>query len=106
MNRTVLAIGILITAALVGVFFMVLGKDPQFIESPLVGRVAPPFALQAVGTHEIIDLTQYRGKPVVLNFWPTWPQPSCDRPPAPPQAPQLTGRRLPFVALAYQPPAP
>lgn len=102
MNRTVLAIGTLITAALVGVFFLVLGKDPQFIESPLVGRVAPPFALQAVGTHEIIDLTQYRGKPVVLNFWATWCHPCWDEHPVLTQVAQMTGSQVQFVGVVYQ----
>ena len=72
MNRTVLIIGILIVAAVVFVLFAGLGKDPSHIESPLVGRPAPPFALKAVGTGEMLDIEKLRGKPVVLNFWATW----------------------------------
>lgn len=72
MNRTVLIIGILIVAAVVFVLFAGLGKDPSHIDSPLVGRPAPPFALKAVGTGEMIDIEKLRGKPVVLNFWATW----------------------------------
>ena len=102
MNRTVLAIGFAITAALVGVFFLVLGKDPQLIDSPLVGRVAPPFALQAVGTHEMIDLSQYRGKPVVLNFWATWCHPCWDEHPVLTQVAQMAGGRVQFVGVVYQ----
>ena len=75
MNRTVLIIGIVIIAALVVVLFVGLGKDPQDIDSPLIGQPAPDFALKAVGTGETIDLAQYRGKPVVVNFWATWCQP-------------------------------
>jgi cytochrome c biogenesis protein CcmG/thiol:disulfide interchange protein DsbE len=71
-NRTVLVIGLVILAAIVVVLCAGLGKDPQHIDSPLVGRIAPPFALQAVGTHETIDLDKLRGKPVILNFWATW----------------------------------
>lgn len=72
MNRTVLIVGIIIVAAIVFVLFAGLGKDPQHIDSPLVGRPAPPFALKAVGTGETIDLDTLRGKPVVINFWATW----------------------------------
>jgi cytochrome c biogenesis protein CcmG/thiol:disulfide interchange protein DsbE len=71
-NRTVLVIGLLIVAAIVFVLFAGLGKDPQHIESPLIGHPAPPFALKAVGTGETIDLQALRGKPVVVNFWATW----------------------------------
>ena len=72
MNRTVLIIGLVIAAALVGVLFLGLGKDPQAIASPLIGRPAPAFALREVGTGNTVDLTALRGRPVVLNFWATW----------------------------------
>jgi cytochrome c biogenesis protein CcmG/thiol:disulfide interchange protein DsbE len=71
-NRTVLIIGILIVAAIVFVLFAGLGKDPSHIDSPLIGRPAPPFALKAVGTGEMLDIEKLRGKPVILNFWATW----------------------------------
>jgi cytochrome c biogenesis protein CcmG/thiol:disulfide interchange protein DsbE len=71
-NKTVLIIGVIIVAAVVFVLFAGLGKDPAIIDSPLIGKPAPPFALKAVGSGETIDLTALRGKPVVLNFWATW----------------------------------
>jgi cytochrome c biogenesis protein CcmG/thiol:disulfide interchange protein DsbE len=72
MNRTVLFIGLFIAAAVIGVLFLGLGKDPQKIDSPLVGRIAPDFALKVVGTGETLDLQKFRGKPLVINFWATW----------------------------------
>ena len=72
MNRTVLFVGFFIAAAVIGVLFVGLGKDPQVIDSPLIGHSAPPFALKAVGSGETINLAQFRGRPVVLNFWATW----------------------------------
>jgi len=71
-NRTVLIIGIIIVAAIVVVLFAGLGKDPQHIDSPLIGKPAPPFTLKAVGTGDMIDLEKLRGKPVIVNFWATW----------------------------------
>jgi cytochrome c biogenesis protein CcmG/thiol:disulfide interchange protein DsbE len=71
-NRTVLIIGIVIVAVVVFVLFAGLGKDPQHIDSPLIGRPAPPFTLRVVGTGETIDLNSLRGKPVIVNFWATW----------------------------------
>ncbi len=72
MNRTVLIVGIVIVAAIVFILFAGLGKDPAHIDSPLVGRPAPPFALKAVGTGEMLDIEKLHGKPVILNFWATW----------------------------------
>lgn len=72
MNRTVLLVGIIIAAAIVAVLFVGLGKNPAEIRSPLVGKPAPVFALREVGTNRTVDITQYRGKPLVVNFWATW----------------------------------
>ena len=72
MNRTVLTSGVVLSAVLIGLLFLGLGKNPNEIRSPLIGRPAPAFALREAGTGRTVDLSQYRGKPVVLNFWATW----------------------------------
>jgi cytochrome c biogenesis protein CcmG, thiol:disulfide interchange protein DsbE len=72
MNRTVLIVGVVLAATLVGVLFLGLGNDPGKIKSPLLGKPAPTFALRQVGTQNTIDVAQLRGKPVVINFWATW----------------------------------
>ena len=40
-------------------------------EAPIPGHLAPAFTLQTT-SNESISLEEYRGKPVVLNFWATW----------------------------------
>ena len=72
MNRKVLLIGIVIAVILVSLLFVGLGKDPNAIRSPLIGKPAPTFALREVGTGRTIDITQLRGRPLVINFWATW----------------------------------
>jgi len=72
MNRTVLIVGSAITLALVAILFLGLGKDPTAIDSPLVGKAAPPFVLKSVNTADTIDIAGLRGRPVVVNFWATW----------------------------------
>jgi cytochrome c biogenesis protein CcmG, thiol:disulfide interchange protein DsbE len=72
MNRGVLVIGVLITLALVGILFLGLGKNPNEIRSPLVGKPAPMFSLTEVGTGRMVDVNSLKGRPVVINFWATW----------------------------------
>lgn len=72
MNRTVLLVGVIVAAVLLGVLFLGLGKNPNEIKSPLVGKPAPAFALREVGTGRIVDLATLKGSPVIINFWATW----------------------------------
>jgi cytochrome c biogenesis protein CcmG/thiol:disulfide interchange protein DsbE len=81
MNRTVLLVGVIISAVLLGVLFLGLGKNPNEIHSPLIGKPAPTFALREVGTGRTVDLSQTKGRPVVLNFWATWCAPCWDEHP-------------------------
>jgi cytochrome c biogenesis protein CcmG/thiol:disulfide interchange protein DsbE len=102
MNRTVLLVGIVITAALLVVLYFGLGKDPQHIDSPLIGRLAPSFALKAVGSGETIDLARYRGKPVVLNFWATWCRPCWEEHPTLTATAKSVGDQVQFVGVVFQ----
>jgi cytochrome c biogenesis protein CcmG, thiol:disulfide interchange protein DsbE len=46
-------------------------RDARYIQSPLVGRQAPPFTL-TVFDGKAISLEDLRGKVVFLNFWASW----------------------------------
>jgi cytochrome c biogenesis protein CcmG, thiol:disulfide interchange protein DsbE len=102
MNRWVLIIGTAITVALVVVFYLSFGHDPSAIESPLIGKAAPDFALKAVGTGETVDLARYRGKPVVLNFWATWCRPCWDEHPTLTANAQALGNQVQFIGVVFQ----
>ncbi len=39
--------------------------------APIAGHPAPPFELQGL-YGESINLADYRGQPVIINFWATW----------------------------------
>ena len=101
MNRKVLITGIVLTAALVVILFVGLGKDPQHIDSPLIGRTAPAFALKAVGGHETIDVSQLRGKPLVINFWATWCGPCYQEHPTLVQNARMLGSNVQFIGIVF-----
>jgi cytochrome c biogenesis protein CcmG/thiol:disulfide interchange protein DsbE len=101
MNRTVLVVGAAITLALVAILFVGLGKDPQHIDSPLIGRPAPPFILKAVGSGEAVDLTRLRGKPVVVNFWATWCVPCYEEHPVLVENARSIGPGVQFLGVVF-----
>ena len=101
MNRIVLISGIVIFAALVGVLFLNLGHDPSAINSPLIGKPAPGFALKAVGSGEMIDVAKLRGKPAIINFWATWCGPCYQEHPVLVQNARVLGSDVQFVGVVF-----
>jgi len=101
MNRVVLISGLVIFAALVGVLFLNLGHDPSAINSPLIGKPAPSFALKAVGSGETIDVARLRGKPAIINFWATWCGPCYQEHPTLVQNAQVLGKQVQFVGVVF-----
>ena len=102
MNRGVFIIGIVVAAVMIALLLAGLGRDPQTIQSPLVGHAAPAFALREVGTGRTIDLTQLRGKPVVLNFWATWCGPCYEEHPLLVQNATAMGNQVQFIGVVYE----
>ena len=102
MNRTVLLVGIIIAAALVGVLSLGLGRNPAEIRSPLIGRAAPSFALREVGTGQTIDISQYKGKPVIINFWATWCGPCWEEHPTLVANARVYQPGVQFVGVVFQ----
>jgi len=48
--------------------------DPKKVPSPLVGRPAPDFEITALNGDQKIRLSEFKGKPVLLNYWASWCQ--------------------------------
>jgi len=61
---------VLLLAALLG---FGLGRDPKATpQAQLIGKTAPEFALKDLRTGRMVHLSDFRGHPVVLNFWASW----------------------------------
>jgi len=60
-------------AALVGFLYFGLGRDKEYLPSPLIGKTAPIFELTRVeDAAKMFSNTEFAGKPYVLNVWGTW----------------------------------
>jgi cytochrome c biogenesis protein CcmG/thiol:disulfide interchange protein DsbE len=70
-NWKVLGFGLAMIAALVWVLASGFGKDPHALPSVLEGRPAPAFSLVDLDGQPV-SLSDFAGRPVVLNFWATW----------------------------------
>lgn len=48
-----------------------ISNNSELVEAPIPGYLAPKFSLIST-TGEEVNLADYHGRPVVLNFWATW----------------------------------
>jgi thiol-disulfide isomerase/thioredoxin len=70
---------LLVGVALLGLGWIAYSQEQEaslsgaeaLVEAPVAGHLAPSFTL-ATTLSEEISLADYRGRPVVLNFWATW----------------------------------
>lgn len=102
MNRKVLFVGLLVVVPLLGLLLANLGRDPRRVDSPMIGKPAPPFSLKPVGGGEAVSLEALRGKTVVLNFWATWCGPCFEEHGEFQKAARTLGPEVKFFGVIYE----
>jgi cytochrome c biogenesis protein CcmG/thiol:disulfide interchange protein DsbE len=102
LNRRVLVLGILVIAPLLGLLALNLGRNPRAVDSPLVGRPSPDFALESLEGGPPVVLSALRGRPVVINFWASWCVPCLEEHALLVSAARAAGSRAQFLGVIYE----
>lgn len=77
------------------------GHDPHAVPSVLQGRTAPDFVLQDLQGASV-SLQQFKGQPVVINFWSTWCVPCQTEHPLLREAAKHYAGKVSFLGIIYQ----
>jgi cytochrome c biogenesis protein CcmG, thiol:disulfide interchange protein DsbE len=65
---------------------------------PRIGNAAPEFTI--TDSQRTVSLNQFRGKPVVLNFWATWCPPCIEEMPSLVQLQKQLGEKVTILAVS------
>lgn len=90
----------LVMLALVGLLAYGLLQPTKDPPSVLLNKPAPTFALQDTAG-KVHDLSAYRGKPVLINFWASWCVPCHQEAAALVQAAQDMSGKVQFLGVLY-----
>ena len=63
---------IAVVLGFIGLLAFGLTSDPKHVPSPQIGKSAPDFKVVAMDGSAALQLSDLKGKPVVLNFWASW----------------------------------
>jgi len=72
MNWRVTLAFIVLCLGLLGVLYKGFGSNPREVPFMMKGQPAPAFTLKAMDSGMRASMEQFKGRPVVINFWASW----------------------------------
>jgi cytochrome c biogenesis protein CcmG/thiol:disulfide interchange protein DsbE len=63
---------VVVCVGLLAVLYKGFGSNPREVPFMLNGQPAPAFTLAALDSGQRVTLEQFKGRPVVINFWASW----------------------------------
>ena len=101
MNWKIIIVSTLVCGPLFWVLAAGFGNDPHAVPFVLEGKQAHDFELQTLDG-KTVRLSDYRGKPVVINFWSTWCEPCKAEHNILQQGSKTYGDSVQFLGVVYQ----
>lgn len=95
-----LALGLI--ALVVGVLYASFGSDPRAVPFMLSGKPAPEFAMKRLDNGEVVRLSDFKGRPLVINFWATWCGPCAVEHPVLERAAKRWKDQVAFVGVVFE----
>jgi cytochrome c biogenesis protein CcmG, thiol:disulfide interchange protein DsbE len=87
---------------LLTVFYKAFGTDPHAVPFMMQDKPAPAFNLKRLDTGERVTLEQFKGKPVLINFWATWCGPCKQEHPVIQWGHENFGDQVQFLGVVYE----
>jgi cytochrome c biogenesis protein CcmG, thiol:disulfide interchange protein DsbE len=98
----VVAIAAATACTLLYVFYAGFGTNPHEVPFMLAGSKAPLFTMKRLDTGEDVQLKDFIGKPIVLNFWATWCGPCKMEHPSLEWGYRKYGRDVVFLGVVFE----
>lgn len=78
------------------------GNDPHAVPFLLAGKPAPNFTIKRLDTDQPVSLSEFKGRPVVINFWSTWCGPCKMEHPVLDWAAKQYGQQAVFLGIVFE----
>lgn len=103
MKRTIaVAVALSVIGFVVYVMAKGFGTDPHEVPFLLTGKKAPPFTIKRLDNDTMVSLEDFKGRPIVINFWATWCGPCKMEHPVLDWAAREYGDKAVFLGIVFE----